>query len=363
MQEKIIIGLFPLEGNGGIQSWTKKFLKTFPSDEFRFIPVNNAPLERKGKSSLYIRIKTGLLALKRVLRETKKAIKDYKPEILHTTTSGDIGSLRDLLVGRLCKKYGVKSIMHCRYGCISEYVKSKGFIGQLTRKAMKQFDQIWVLDSRSYNTLREFPVLKNKVFLTPNSIEVSQPFDDRPKSYKRVAFIGNLHPTKGFFELIEAVKKIDGRVDIIGPGPISVIEELKQKAGKLLDHKIFIHGRLSNEEAVKYMEQVDIVALPTYYAKEAFPMSILEAMSLSKIVIACPRAAIQDMLTDLDGNPCGLFVTEKSSDDIKNAIEWCQENPVKADKMRKKAYEKVSEKYRMDKVYEIYRKNYLELLG
>ena len=38
--------------------------------------------------------------------------------------------------------------MHCRYGCITEDIQSKGLVGKLLRKAMDEYDQIWVLDSR-----------------------------------------------------------------------------------------------------------------------------------------------------------------------------------------------------------------------
>ena len=69
-----------------------------------------------------------------------------------------------------------------------------------------------------------------------------------------------------------------------------------------------------------------MIALPTYYPSEAFPISILEAMSRGKMVISCPRAAIKDMLTAVDGKPCGILVREKSVDDIVDAIKWCQEN-------------------------------------
>ena len=85
------------------------------------------------------------------------------------------------------------------------------------------------------------------------------------------------------------------------------------------------------------MHSVDILALPTYYASEAFPISILEAMSLTKMVISCPRAAIKDMLTDLDGNPCGMLVEPKSTDAIINAINWCQTHRKEADLMCQKS--------------------------
>lgn len=359
-----IIGLFPLTGNGGIASWTRKFTKSFPDEEYQFTFVNVSPsISRTGgfSETLLVRTISGFTAMSRILKELKVILGKDKYDALHTTTSGNMGSLRDYRVARLCKQHGVKTIMHCRYGCISEDIQSKGLIGMLLRRAMNEFDQIWVLDSLSYNTLKGIESLKSKVFLTPNSIDVTEEMDSTPKEYRRVAFVGNLYPTKGLYELVEACTRTNVRLDVIGPGADDVISHIKIIAGEKLDRTIFIHGKLPNQEAVVFMHNVDIVALPTYYQWEAFPISIIEAMSLTKMVISCPRAAIKDMLTDLNGKPCGMLVAPKSADAIVEAIEWCQANKNEADVMCKKAYEKVKNCYRQEVVYDLYRSLYKKL--
>lgn len=360
-----ILGLFPLTGNGGIASWTKKFTKSFPDEEHQFTFVNVSPfVPRVGglRETFLFRTISGFSTMFRILRELNDVLKKDRFDILHTTTSGNIGSLRDYRVAKLCKKYGVKSIMHCRYGCITEDIHSNGLVGKLLRKSMNEFDQIWVLDSRSYKTLKGIDYLKDKVYLTPNSIDVTERMDSTPKVYKRVAFIGNLYPTKGLYELVEACTRTNVRLDIIGPGSDEVVANVKKMAGDKLDKSIFIHGRLQNTEALMFMHDVDIVALPTYYPWEAFPISIIEAMSLTKMVISCPRAAVKDMLTDLNGRPCGILVPPKSADAIVDAINWCQSHPRESDMMCQKAYEKVNTCYRKEVVYDLYRALYAKLV-
>ena len=357
-----ILGLFPLTGNGGIASWTKKFLATFPDDEYKIFPVSSSPKPRTGKEGVIERSLSGFTALSRILKEVEETMKEHKIDILHTTTSGSLGSYRDIRVAKLCKKYGIKSIMHCRYGCITEDYQSKGLVGILLRKSMSLFNQIWVLDSRSYNTLKGIPTLADKVHLTPNSIEVKEPMNPTPKEYKRVAFIGNLIPTKGLYELVEACTRTEVRLDVIGPGADEVVAKIKDLAGDKLDKSIFIHGKLPNPEAVKFMHDVDVVALPTYYPWEGFPISIIEAMSYGKLVISCPRAAISDMLTAVDGSQCGILVEPKSDDAIKEGIEWCLLHKKEADKMCRKAYEKVLKCYDTSVIYELYRQLYRKLL-
>ena len=362
MSRITIIGLFPLTGNGGIASWTKEFISSFPDDSFHIIPVNIAP-ERRHKRSIYERIITGLRATRRIMIELSHILSTTRVDILHTTTGGSIGAFRDLLVVKLCRKHKVRTIMHCRYGCVSDDYKRNGLVGWLLRKSMSLFDQVWVLDQQSFIFLKTIDSLKEKVYLIPNSINVKDPIDLSPKEYKRIAFVGNLVPTKGLFELTKAAISCDVRLDIIGPGYDDVLRHLEEIVGDQMNRKVFIHGSLSNSEAVKFMPGVYIIALPTYYASEAFPISILEAMSLTKMVISCPRAAIPDMLTDLDGNICGKLVQEKSVDEIIEAILWCQVHKEEADQMCRKAYEKVYNCYRTEIVYNVYREHYKKLCG
>lgn len=365
MKKRNILLIAPGYGNGGIQSWTNKYVATFSDNEFELthVKVSKRRSLKGGHKSKLSRSIDGLIDAINVFQNVKRALKNNELDIMHTTTSGSLGTFRDFILSRLCHKYGLKTIMHCRYGCISEDFNNRGFWGWLLRKTMREYDQVWVLDTRSEKALNEDILMRGKVYLTPNSIEVPFVCDLKSKDYSTIAFVGNLAPTKGLYELVEAVIKYDGYIELLiaGPGSPEVIAKIREIAGDKLDKQIKLLGKLSNEDAVRLIENVDIIALPTYYQSEAFPISILEAMSRGKIVISCPRAAISDMLTSVDGSRCGILVREKSVDDIIEAIRWCQENKSAADELCRKAYEKVYAAYRMEVVYEMYRDNYRKL--
>lgn len=354
---KTILLLTPLTGNGGIASWSHKFVKTFGKDNYRIIPVDRAVRGRSfDDNSFWSRLTAGVKEMKIIKRKVKEVVQEQHIDILHTTTSGSFGTFRDYIIAKFTQRSNIHSVMHCHYGCITEDIH-KSLYGWFLRHTMRQFSQVWVLDSRSLNTLRQIKGLRNKVYLTPNSIAVKEGLEIIPKNYQHIAFIGNLIPTKGLYELVQAVCKLaDNRVrlSIVGSGDDSTTSHIKVIAGDKIDKQIFILGRLPNVEAVEFMKTVDVVALPTYYPWEAFPISILEAMSLGKLVISTPRAAIKDMLTALDGSECGILVKEHSVDDITKAIRWCLDNPGKADKICHKAYEKVYHSYRMEVVYDLY---------
>ena len=171
--EKILLAAPVLGKSGGIAVWSKAFMANFPNEEFQIVPVDTTKLLKGFNKSFVKRAYYGLKLMFDVLKRTKKVLDD-NPEIkiMHTTTSGDIGTLRDYYMVKLCHKRGVKCIMHCRYGCIPEDFRDKGFKGKLLRKTMHLYDNVWVLDCRSLNALKEDEVMKDKVFLTPNSIPV-----------------------------------------------------------------------------------------------------------------------------------------------------------------------------------------------
>ncbi len=360
-----ILGLYPLQGNGGIASWTKKFLATFPNEEFVIIPINTAPDKDFTKYTGSDRLRYGIKAFLRIRKNIKNIIENQTDiDIMHITTSGGLGVIRDNFVARMCKKKGIKTVMHCRFGSIKELYEGKGLKSRIFRNNTNLFDSIWVLDRRSATYLRTIPQLGKKIELTPNSIEVPNTCDLQPKKYNKVGFVGNIVLSKGIIELTKAVVSLGQEVElfIAGQGLEVDINQIKAIAGDALGKSIHLLGHLNNSDAVRLVESLDIICLPTYYPGEAFPISILEAMSRGKLVVSCPRAAIPDMLTALDKSMCGILVPEKNSEAIKESIIWIISHKKEADNMCKKAYEKVKACYSTEVVYDIYKDNYRKLV-
>ena len=334
MSKTEVLFLCPLRGNGGIVSWAKKYIDHC-GDEISLHPVDISPDKDFTKFTKLDRIYYGVKAFFKIRRETKKALNQYgNTRILHIASAGGLGVFRDYWVATFCKRRNITSILHCHFGCIKELYERTDLIGSLFRKLIAKYDQIWVLDNKSQSFLNSFPNNQGKVFLTPNPVDVPASCDLSPKKYTKIGFVGNLIPSKGIFDLVLAVKEIEyTELYIVGEGK----EEDKQHIKEIAENKIdsFVHflGRLPNKKAIEIIDQIDILALPTYYQAEAFPISILEAMSRGKLVISCSRAAIPDMLTSVDGSKCGLLVPPKSPKDIKKAITWCQTHTKEADEM------------------------------
>lgn len=362
---KKILFVAPTDGNGGIQTLVRDYIRdfNFPGYSLTHIGVSHrrSTIER---SSPVLRAYDGLLDLFAVYVQVRKAVNKEQFDIFHTTTSGSIGTLRDFLLGRLCKRHGIKTVLHCHYGCIPQDYRKGGVMGFLLKKTMRLYDNIWVLDKKSIDCLHSDPVMKDKTKLVPNPIQVPTICDFGTKNYTKVAFIGNMYRTKGVIELVEAVSKLDNTtLHIIGPNYNHSQEFIQQNYASLIDKRVFIYGSLPNNKAMEMLEKMDILALPTYYPWEAFPISILEATCRGKMVISTNRAAIPDMLTDLDGNRCGCIIDEKSPEQIHDAIKWCQNHKEEANAMCRKAYAKVKANYDISVIYILYRDLYDKLLN
>lgn len=359
-----IVLIAPLYGNGGIASWTKKFLKTFPNEIYNVFPISVVRKPKKKYTSLLGRIIDGTMDMCYILNELRRVVKSNKIDVLHITTSASWGTYRDKMVAKFCHKHNIRCILHYRYGNLPNDLNVEGRQKNLLLETMALYDNIWVLDKKTLNVLSFYPELVNKVRLTPNSIEVPEMNNLPPKSFKKYLFMANIYPTKGIFEIIKAVKNIktDIVLNIVGPATDSIVEQMKIESGNLWGNKIVYLGSLPNESAVNLLKSMDCLVLPSYYMGEAFPMSILEAMSYGKLVISTPRAAIPDMLTSLDGDRCGLIVDERSVTQLSDAIDWCLSNNQEADVLCMKAYEKVKKCYSTGVVYEMYRELYNNLV-
>lgn len=356
-----VLFLCPLKGNGGIQSWVKNMLTYFKDSDCHLYHVDTAPDKPSPQFQKYDAWYYGIKSFVKVFWRVWRLMRTTpQMQLMHTTTSGGTGTLRDYILGIMCKRKGLKLILHCHFGTVGGLYNDKGWRGRVFRNVLMIYDQIWVLDQHSASCLKSNEVLKDKVYLTPNPIKVCPISKFKAKCYKKVGFIGNIIPSKGIFELVKAVRDLgdDTELMIAGLGLRENISKLRDIAQDDYGKRIHFLGCLSNEEALRLIDSLDIICLPTYFMLEAFPISILEAMSRGKLIISCERAAIPDMLTSADGTPCGILVKEKSSQDIANAIKWSQEHPDEADQMCRKAYNKVYTAYRDDVVYNLYINNY-----
>lgn len=135
--------------------------------------------------------------------------------------------------------------------------------------------------------------------------------------------VGRLIYYKGFEYLIRAMGKIDGRLLIIGDGPLR--ESLQAEAAALgVSDKVVFLGEMQNEETVPYYHAADLFALASTARSEAFGIVQIEAMACKKPVVNTGLDSGVPFVS-LDG-VTGITVPPQDPDALASAINMLLDN-------------------------------------
>jgi glycosyltransferase involved in cell wall biosynthesis len=175
----------------------------------------------------------------------------------------------------------------------------------------------------------------HKRFVIPNTIEEAICCTDEEVAAKynrrtgneplRVLFLSNMIASKGFMDLLAAVKLLRARgvpvlADFAGrwedeAGRRDFDAYVRQHdLGGVVTH----HGGVSDRRRIRALYlAADAFVLPTYYPTEAQPLTIIEAMNAGTPIVATPHAGIPEMVDD--GRE-GLLVAPRNPEAIARAL-------------------------------------------
>ncbi|MGL4994247.1 MAG: glycosyltransferase [Bacteroidales bacterium] len=125
-------------------------------------------------------------------------------------------------------------------------------------------------------------------------------------------YIGRLSPEKGVKTLLEAAKKINKPLVIIGGGPL--LEELKAQYSSSL---ITFTGALDPQRALDIVSKARFSVTPSEWY-ENNPLSIIESLCMGTPVLGADIGGIPELIEDR-GN--GLTFTSRNVDDLKLKIQ------------------------------------------
>ncbi|MBC2091185.1 glycosyltransferase family 4 protein [Listeria welshimeri] len=155
-----------------------------------------------------------------------------------------------------------------------------------------------------------------------------------------VVSTNRMEPVKGMSYLIEAIPQILNKynqVTFLIAGDGSQLEKFEDKLKKYTNKsgKVIFTGRLTNQEIKNVINAADIYVQPSLM--EGCSIAIIEAMSCGKVVVASNVGGNPDVIS----KELGLLVPAKSVVALKEAIEYCIENPEECKLMGKYSRERV----------------------
>jgi len=144
-------------------------------------------------------------------------------------------------------------------------------------------------------------------------------------------YLSNLMKSKGILELLDAFgnlseKYLDVTLTIAGAyladefmTAVKIREEVLTRLDYLKEvrkKKVEYVGVVSGLKKKIVLQNSDIFLLPTYYASEGFPLSIVEAMRAGNVIIVTDHNYLSKIFT----NKNGRIIAKKSVKDIEDAI-------------------------------------------
>jgi glycosyltransferase involved in cell wall biosynthesis len=167
----------------------------------------------------------------------------------------------------------------------------------------------------------------------------------------RVLFLSNLLAGKGHEELAEACLGLEDplkrriRVDFAGGFESDRDRERFLRTIQGNDNLNYL-GTVSGEEKRRLLAEAHLFCLPTYYAFEGQPISILEAYASGCVVVTTNHAGIRDIFRDGEN---GYRVQAKSARSIRDRLEAIAADPAGLADVALRNQRIASERYREDR--------------
>lgn len=269
--------------------------------------------------------------------------------VIHITTSGQFGVVRDLCVMTVGWIFRVPVIYHIHFGRVPEIAATHSREWQLLTHAMRMSYMVVVIDAITERAIQKYlpDVLVENI---PNCININDlpaPIENSD-TVLTVMFLGWVSPTKGVGELLEAWGRLqseDWNLQLVGAVDDTYQQELKHAYNT---EKVTFFGEVSHEEAMELLAKADVFVLPSY--TEGFPNVVLEAMALGKPIVATSVGAIPEMLSD----ECGVLVPPKNSAALGDGLLHVLSNPKLRIEMGKRAKIRAEKNFSIDWVFNIY---------
>jgi len=278
--------------------------------------------------------------------------------IVHIHTCSGFTFFLDSVLVLISKCLSKPVILHIHGGLFLDFLDKlnpvlfktvKWIFGNCNRIiVLSDFWQLTLLDK-----LGKFPfsVVENGIPL--NCLGTKQ---QKSSSTIEILFLGNLAKLKGIFDLIEAMKHIEGAIlNVVGgeddPGIFQEIELLLDTHD--LHEKVKIHGAQYGDAKNDFLRSADVFVLPSY--AEGLPISLLEAMAYELPVVVTPVGGIPAVITDQQE---GLLVKQGGVEELVVALRMLVGDSSLRKRMgvaaRKRCEEKFGIEMTVDKLLDIY---------
>lgn len=266
---------------------------------------------------------------------------DRNIRIVHIHTASNTSFLRSSIYVSISKFFKKRIIMHIHSGEFIDYYKHNS---SFVRKTLLKCDKIIVLTQMWNDMLVEISGLTNTIVLQniiPKPVIKPLKYDD---GLTHFLFMARITREKGIFDLINCINKYKTQLrgkaifHVAGRGlHDELLLDIKEKG---IEDIVKYEGWVLGEDKNNLINKCDVFILPTHF--EALSLSILEAMSFNKPIVASRVGGIPSIVKHGEN---GLLFKSCDLEDMINCIMYFIENPTFISKMGNASEKIVSEYY------------------
>lgn len=345
--EKVMLNLAEQHNNQGIPSWVMNIRNTHnPREELALAAIGRGvPSDAVVSKGRFDPKTIDLLCA---------FIKKNRITLLHSH------NYKANLIGAMAARKAGIPVVATLHGYINHGLKLK-FYEAVDRFNLHKFNKVVFVDESLKKWFRPDSI-KATVINNGVSSNGFVSYDARLIDNKKITIgtVGRLSIEKGQRYLIEAFAVIAREYPkacllIVGSGELlSQLQGLSRRLG--FESQVRFEGFRSDVE--RFYRQMDIYVLPSLL--EHFPLSVLEAMSFGKPIIATNVGGVPEIVKD---GETGILINSGSAEQIAKALNALIIDKEMCNRLGAQAQKLVKEQYSIEKMAEAYIKVYRDVLS
>jgi len=169
-------------------------------------------------------------------------------------------------------------------------------------------------------------------------------------------FVGRLSPEKGVFTLLEAWRRLGGKIPlkVVGDGPL--MTEVSRRARGIPGVEVL--GRKGAAEVYALMGEASFLVFPSGWY-EGFPRVLVEAFAKGLPVLV---TALGSQGSIVENHRTGLHFRPGDPEDLAAQVEWLLSHPVELSRMRREARAEYEARYTAEENYKMLIKIYQTII-